>query len=453
MTIDELITLVCSIEQKQLTPAQELVLRRAWQGETYNQMAVQSIYEVDYLKTTASRLWQVISSLLNQPVSKANFRQTVESLALTSQQREIVEEFNRYSTLSEARGKAGESKIINLPFLDYPSGPVPIDSLFYTPRPPLEEQAYQEISQPTSVVRIEAPKKMGKTSLMLRILAHGDSLGYKTVNLDFQQIDTATLSDLNKFLRWFCIRVSQELNLKPNLSDFWHETLGCKASCTLYFKCYLLERIEQPLVLALSQLERIFEYPSLSQEFFPLLRSWYEEAQRLETWQKLRLVAVYSTEAYVTFKLNQSPLDMGLPLELPEFTVEQIQTLARLHRLNWTDTQQAEQLMVMIGGHPALVRLTLYHLSYSELTLNQIWQDADTEAGIYREHLRRHLTNLKANPKLAEAFKEVVAADSGVTLDCITTFQLKSLGIVKLNRDEVTPRCHLYRLYFRKQLY
>ena len=446
MTIDELITLVCSIEQKQLTPAQELVLRRAWEGETYTQMALESVYEVDYLKTTASRLWQVISSLLNQPISKANLRQVVESVVLNPQQVETVKEFNCRSYMPV------EKEILSLPFLDYPSGPVRIDSIFYIPRPPLEEQAYQEIAQLGSVVRIEGPKKMGKTSLMLRILAHAAGLSYRTVNLDFQQIDTATLTDLNKFLRWFCIRVSQELNLKPNLNDFWNEALGCKVSCTLYFKWYLLERLEQPLVLALSELERIFEYRSLSQEFFSLLRSWYEEGQRLETWQKLRLVVVYSTETYVSLKLNQPPLDIGLPLELPEFTAEQIENLAKLHNLNWTNTHQAEQLMIMIGGHPALVRLTLYHLSHSGLTLNQILQDADTEAGIYREHLRRHLTNLQANLKLAEAFKEVVTADSGITLDSITTFQLKSLGIVKLHGDEVIPRCYLYRLYFRKQL-
>jgi hypothetical protein len=49
-------------------------------------------------------------------------------------------------------------------------GEVPLDSPFYVERPPIERLCYETIVQPGALIRIKAPKQMGKTSLMLRIL-------------------------------------------------------------------------------------------------------------------------------------------------------------------------------------------------------------------------------------------------------------------------------------------
>ncbi|MHC5720756.1 MAG: AAA-like domain-containing protein, partial [Nostoc sp.] len=52
----------------------------------------------------------------------------------------------------------------------YPSGSVPLASPFYLKRSYLDEQIYQEIKKPGTLIRIKAPREMGKTSLLLRIL-------------------------------------------------------------------------------------------------------------------------------------------------------------------------------------------------------------------------------------------------------------------------------------------
>ncbi|HEY9708329.1 MAG TPA: AAA-like domain-containing protein, partial [Oculatellaceae cyanobacterium] len=176
--------------------------------------------------------------------------------------------------------------------LEFPSGPVPINSPFYINRPPIEELTYQEISKPGSVIEIKAPRKMGKSSLLIRIIAHAIQVGYKTVSLDFQEADDAIFYSLNKFLRWFCANISRQLNLKPLLDDYWDEDMGSKVSCTIYFEGYLLEQIDCPVVLALNEVNRVFEHPNIAQDFLPLLRFWHEQAKQVETFQKLRLVVV-----------------------------------------------------------------------------------------------------------------------------------------------------------------
>jgi hypothetical protein len=46
--------------------------------------------------------------------------------------------------------------------LDNPEGVVPLDSPFYIERLPIESDCYEEIEQPGALIRIKAPKQIGK---------------------------------------------------------------------------------------------------------------------------------------------------------------------------------------------------------------------------------------------------------------------------------------------------
>lgn len=344
--------------------------------------------------------------------------------------------------------------------LEYPTGPVAIESPFYVPRPPVEEQAYQEITKPGSLIRIKAPKEMGKSSLMLRINHHAKSLGYYTATVDLQKIDTADFQNIDRFLRVFCTQISYALNLKPNLDDYWDEDLGSKVNCTLYFQWYLLESIHRPLLLCINELSLIFEYPQLAQEFLPLLRSWFEEAKQVQAWSKLRLVVVYSTEVYVPMKINQSPFNIGLPLNLPEFNRGQVQHLSELHGLPW-DEKKTDKLMAMVGGHPLLIRLAFYHLCHnSEFSLEQLLATAARDTGIYRDHLRRHLATLQADEQLATVFQQIItgnysgnhSANYSENVNPILIYKLESLGLIKFVQGKLRVRCDLYRIYLGRFL-
>jgi len=74
----------------------------------------------------------------------------------------------------------------------------------YMERPPIESRCNETILQPGSLLRIKAPKRMGKTWLIDRILAQATKQKYRTVNLSLLLADGSVLSSLDKFLRWFC---------------------------------------------------------------------------------------------------------------------------------------------------------------------------------------------------------------------------------------------------------
>ncbi len=331
----------------------------------------------------------------------------------------------------------------------YPNGAVSLDSPFYLERVPVQAQIDRELAKPGALVRIKAPKEMGKTSLLMRVLDTAKSLGYQTVSLNIEQVDVVILSDLDRFLRWLCANVARQLQLPPMLDEYWDEDLGSKISCTAYFEDYLLAKISTPLVLAFDEMNRMFEHPQMAQDFLPLLRSWYEEAKISPIWQKLRLIVVHSTEIYIPLQLNQSPFNVGLPIQLDTFSQAEVQQLARCYGLDWDNGVEARQLMEMVGGHPLLVNIALYHLSCGDINLSELLETAPTAAGIYHHHLQRHWVTLAEQPELAQALDRVMSATKPIILAPILAYQLSSLGSIERLGDKVVPACELYRQAFK----
>lgn len=342
--------------------------------------------------------------------------------------------------------------------MEQPGGPIPPFSTVYIERSPLEKQAKEAIEQPGCLLRIKGSQKMGKSSLVLQIEAHALSLGYSAVHLDFRRVESRVLTDLNTFLRWFCKTLSYQLKLEDELEDYWDEDIGGKISCTSYLYNSILGRLETPLLLVLSEIDRLFEHPQIYQDFLPLLRSWHEEAKQEETAQKLRLVLTHSTEIYVPLKINQSPFNVGVILKLPPFNLEQTQALVRRYGFSSALNETlAKQLQQWVNGHPYLTQLALYHLAKEieanpdnpEEKLAHILEESATPSGIYSDYLRGCLGYLQQSRELGMAFKYVVEIDDPILLDPILTYQLESLGLVKTIGNQVVCSCKLYREYFK----
>jgi DNA-binding CsgD family transcriptional regulator len=368
------------------------------------------------------------------------------------QRQELVELFSRYrpGLVSPEVVKKYLGQLLPMVELESPEGSSALDSPFYVDRPPIESLCYATIEQPGCLIRIKAPKRMGKTLLSAKILAHAEGQGYRKVYLNLNQAD---FTNLDAFLRWFCLRVGQKLRLPNQLENYWDEHFSTSLmNCTEYFEQYLLAEIHNPLALCLDEVDLLFPYREIAEGFLPLLRSWHEEAKIEDVWKRVRLIVVHSKEVYIPLNINQSPFNVGLPIELPEFTPEQVENLAKLYELDLS-VASIEQLMAMVGGHPELVQQAISYLrSHLEIELEPILATAPTEEGIYCNHLRRLWQSLQEYPELVEALKKVVAANSPVRLEATALYKLHSMGLVQLQGNNCSPRCNLYRQYFCDRL-
>ena len=411
---------------RHLSDVETTILKGAWEGWTYDQIAKGSGYSDSYLRRdVGAKFWRALSEALGETVSKTSFREA----------------------LSRHQGVAQD------PATSW-AGPVPASpasDTVYIERLPQETICYDTLQQPGALVRVKSPSLMGKTLMMDRVLAKLAEQQLRTVRLSMVLADRKThFSDLNRFLRWLCINISRSLGVPHQIDDYWDEEgMGSKVSCSTYLEEYLLSISQAPLVLCFDNIDLLFSYPDIYEDFFALLRSWYELARTRTRplWKQLRLCIVHATDAYIPLNIHQSPFNVGVPLELPEFTPEQAQTFASQHQLDHLDLAK---LMDMIGGHPYLMQQTFEYLKgHPELSLTDILANAPTESGIYANHLRDCWLTLRDQPQLKEILLAVIMAQQPVAIESIFAHQLYSMGIIKLQGNLATPRCRLYRDYFQ----
>ncbi|WP_063800852.1 AAA-like domain-containing protein [Mastigocoleus testarum] len=469
-TLDEAIKIVNKLLyvnlQRYLTKVEIIIIEGAWNKEEYDTIAAQHQYATSYIsQDVAPKLWKSLTESLDEKVKKSNFKQVLEkywsqqsTCRETSSFIESIANKNQNHTVSQinldldsinsdsVKHNLGEKQLL----VEKKTTNFTSKLDIYVERPPIESICYETIKQPGSLIRIKAPSFMGKTYLVTRILNQLSQENYSTVNLSLELADIRThFTDINKFLRWFCINLGRELRLGNKLDEYWDEEgMGAKVSSTTYFEEYLLAQSENPLVLCLDNLDLLFPHPQIYEDFFGLLRSWYEKARSRKIWKKLRLIIVHSTDVYIRLNIEQSPFNVGLPIELMEFNREQVINFARQHEV-LLDLDKLEKLMELVGGHPYLLELAFAHLKiYPDISLEQILTEATTEAGIYGHHLRKHWLNIQQNLDLAKALKQIVTAQNPVQLKMMLAYQLHSMGLVNISGNKVTLRCNLYREFF-----
>ena len=448
---------------------QKIILQESWNKtkKTYEQIAVELGYSGNYIKQgVGPKLWRLLSKAFGEKVTKTNLHSVVhrwirsQTSQEASNRQKSIQFFSEKEVDFQSLDVETDESLCKCVYekkplagadLEFPQDSVPLDSALYIVRGNHEERCYQTILNKGAFIRIKAPRQMGKTSLMNRVLAHAARENYKTALLHFQQADNSILTDFNRLLRWICVNLTRQLKLESDINDYWDEELGSKMSCNFYIQACILQQIDSPLVLALEEVNEIIEHPQIAKEFFSLLRFWHERTKTDANWQKLRLIMVHSTEIYIPLDINQSPLNVGLRIELEPFNQQQVQELMLRHQLNLS-SDYLNQLMDLVAGHPYLIRLAFYYLKCQELTFTELLETAATDTGIYRDVLQRNLHLLQKDNELVEGFKEVLDSDKPIALEQIQGFKLHSMGLINYHGNQVSVSCDLYRQYFSNYL-
>jgi hypothetical protein len=419
---------------KHLTDIEAQVLQGAWEGKSYSAIADELGYTVEYINgDVGNALWQKISQAIGEKVGKRNFHGALERhwLSLPSSSTQPKQDLGNQENQSK-----------------------------YIERPPIEQRCFDAIVQPGALIRIKAPRKMGKTWLVDKILDYAQQQDYLIVPINLLKIESEVLRDLGRFLKYFCSRVTRKLGIENKLDNYWDEELGSNTSCTEYFEDYIFRNCDtqspdnnpRPIVLALDNVDRLFPCTEVASNFFSLLRAWYEDARILPDWQRLRFIVAHSTDIYPTLNINRSPFNVGLAVELTEFSFEQMLELAQRQGLS-PDSKHPhlEKLFQLIGGHPYLLQQGLEKLD-NTLDMETFLEIAPTEAGPYAQYFRNLLSHLQDNHELGSAMKTVLQTSTPVKVKSELAFMLHSLGLVRFQGNEVEIFSPLYQLYLCDRL-
>jgi len=84
MTVEEaLIQLTAILKQKRLNDVQELVFCKSWSGSSYKEIAEQAGYDPEYIKLVGFQLWNLLSKVLGEKVTKSNIHAVLRRNSLS----------------------------------------------------------------------------------------------------------------------------------------------------------------------------------------------------------------------------------------------------------------------------------------------------------------------------------------------------------------------------------
>ena len=330
------------------------------------------------------------------------------------------------------------------------SGAMDVTSPLYVRRR-ADDVALGAIKRQGQTISIKGARQVGKSSLLMRVVDAAVNAGKRVAFLDFQGLDSETLTSTDVFYRRFCTEIARGLGIKEPLEPHWDPGLGNLQRCSGFMQDGILKSVSAPVVLALDEVDRLFDSPFRS-DFFGMLRSWHGK-RALPTapaWKQLDLVLVTSTEPKLLIEnLNQSPFNVGERIELSELSPGEVSQLNQLHG-TVLDPEEEQRLLAFVGGHPYLVRRSLYLVASKQCSAAELLSGTDLEGGPFGDHLRHLLYLLTGRHALLAGLREVLlhatCRDAGV-LD-----RLRAAGLIRQDGDRVSLRCDLYARYFRKHL-
>ncbi|MFQ5640432.1 MAG: AAA-like domain-containing protein [bacterium] len=332
--------------------------------------------------------------------------------------------------------------------LESPEGTMDPESHFYIERAG-DGIAMEAIKRQGVTITIKAPRQMGKSSLLIRITQASTEIGKQAAFIDFQLFDKSALDDSDIFFQQFCTLLSDELEIEDRTDEFWKMPLGNSQRCSRYVGRYLLKELDGPLVLAMDEMETMFDTEYRS-DFFSMLRNWHNSRATKPIWKQLDLALVTSTEPYQLIdNLNQSPFNVGEIIELPDFTPEEVNQLNNLHGSPFS-AEDERKLVELLGGHPYLTRRALYVIASERMSADELFKQATDERGPFGDHLRYHLFRLYGKDPLIQGLRNVITKNS--CPDERIFFRLRGAGLVKKEGQTVLPRCKLYAEYFREHI-
>ncbi len=87
MTIEDALNIVDSVlENKSLSTIQEAIFRQTWEGKTYSEIAEKAGYDAAYIRDVGYKLWQLLSEVCGDRVTKNNLQVVLRRYANRSLQ-------------------------------------------------------------------------------------------------------------------------------------------------------------------------------------------------------------------------------------------------------------------------------------------------------------------------------------------------------------------------------
>lgn len=347
-----------------------------------------------------------------------------------------------------------------------PGGALALDSEFYIPRA-ADQEVFQAIGLPRSIVTVRAPRQFGKTTLISRAYHHATEQNdkLKTVFIDFQFL-TNQVDSIDSIWLYIAGTIAHKLKLDHWMTDEWDSDLTYQQNFTDFLERFVLTEENDQLLIGLDEVDRLVNSP-IRNSFFGAIRAFYNQGAIDPVWKRVRwIIGVSSEPEFFIEDLNQSPFNVGIQVELEAFFLDDIQNVSQ-HFANGTegltvatspnaqgknlDWEFILKLLDFCGGHPFLFHTLLYQSASKSQIEKIVLNDVSIGQKKLWGHLKRFLILFQKDAPLKKAMLSVIQGNG--CDDYKLADRLQAAGLARLDKTfKVVPFCPLYQTFFETKL-
>ena len=334
------------IKPQHLNRTQEIIFLKSLEGKTYSQIAAEYNYDMEYIKTSGSELWKLLSKAFGEPIRKNNCTSFIR--------RKILEYTSYYNNTSIKTARAGKITV-SKPQVNSISLIASETSNFQGREAELEQLKSWSNDPNCRFVMITGMNGCGKTTLA--------TAAEKLLRQNFDRAislpinEKLAVEDLVKF----CLS-----SLEPNLK------ISSDVNKLLVDLSFYLQK--HRCLLVLDNLDSIFEfkkmiphYRSSCEQYAPLLRCLINTRHRSLIVATSRIDLKQLDYYGSSDNLKTLPLS-GLQSDVL-WSIFKDQITRNISQSTWRSLCQFYQ------GNPQLIKIVVQNLEYLSITDSKIYRD------------------------------------------------------------------------------
>ncbi|MEI6432870.1 MAG: AAA-like domain-containing protein, partial [bacterium] len=208
-------------------------------------------------------------------------------------------------------------------------GTLPSDAPSYIARD--ADQRLFEVLKSGEYCYLLNSRQMGKSSLCVRAVQELQKLGVRTVYLELSEIGGANV-DAPAWYATLLNRIGRELGIHRELAAYRRERNDLSPISSLFFALeeVALNRISEPIVIILDEIDTVRSLTFPADEFFGALRGIYNRRVSEPSLSRLTFCLVgSSTPAELISDTRLSPFNIGERVDIRDFTRSEASPLAQ----------------------------------------------------------------------------------------------------------------------------
>lgn len=224
------------------------------------------------------------------------------------------------------------------------------------------------------------PRQMGKSSLMVRTAQHLREDGQRVVVIDLTGIGGKGVS-AEAWYRSLLACIVRDLRLAVDLESWWTErqSISLVQRFIEFLHSVILTQIGRPLTIFVDEIDTTLNL-EFRDDFFAAIRYIYNERANDPIYKNLTFVLLgVATPTGLIKSPERTPFNVGRYIELPEFSRDDAQVLARGLDQYYPDQGEAvlDRIFYWTNGHPYLTQKLCQAVAGVSVTA---WDEARVDA-------------------------------------------------------------------------